>query len=502
MIRNKRWMAAGVLTAAMLFGCKGSAPEETSAESVADPKVTTEAVTEVTTEAVASTVVSTEGITTAASTEKVTTNESTEAVTMPEPTETTVAPTERQAQVRRLTTDEVRNTEVVRLQDSYTQTEERPLLVLLMGYPQSMYEYDEEYEKAWSDYIFGTGTTSGNDNFQEISGGKFKFTPVLLGDNTTGVYTFHMDKDYSYDQGVHPEYSYFEFNYDMALCISKLKEQGLDIGAFAVDDINNANYVDKLFEYAELGPTGVPKEYYKKAALMCVFPEQVMEKVDLTPISDSFDKFCLYAYINETSSFGTICHELGHLMGAFDVYKYGDYYNDLMARGADISEAEYSVTHIDPYYKLLYGWCDADLLESDGAYQLYAPSTGEYRPLLIPTEDPNQYFLVEYRTPTGFDSELNKLGSGGRKMDGGLGVTIWRVDQTALHMRQAELTYVDDRKGISMEGTLEKNIPIELMYYKDYTDPKSTELTSANIKLTVLSGNEEETCWIEIKRTR
>jgi hypothetical protein len=87
-------------------------------------------------------------------------------------------------------------------------------------------------------------------------------------------------------------------------------------------------------------------------------------------------------------------------------------------------------------------------------------------------------------------------------MDGGLGVSIWRVDETALHMRQAELTFVNDRKGISMEGTLEKNIPIELMYYKDYTDPKSTELTSANIKLTVLSGNDEETCWIEIERTR
>lgn len=481
MIRKMRRMAACVLMAAMLAGCKGPATEETSAESVAEPKVTTEAVT-----------------TTAAPTEE---------VTLPEPTEeaTTVAPTEEvaaPAQVRRLTTDEVRNMEGVRLQDSYTQTEDRPLLVLLMDYPQSMYVYDEEYEKAWSDYIFGTGVSSVNDYFQEISGGKFKFTPVLLGDNTTGVYTFHLDKDYSDEQGLHAEYPFFEYSYDVASCMSKLREQGLDIEAFAIDGINKGNYEGILIGYADQGPTGNPKDYYKTAALMCVFPVINFERVDLTPISDSFDKYCLYAHVNETTSFGTLCHEFGHLMGAFDVYNYGLYYNDLMAKGIDLSASEYSVTHIDPYYKLLYGWCDADLLESDGTYQLYAPVTGEYRPLLIPTEDPNQYFLVEYRTRWSFDSELSDLGSGGREMEGGAGVTIWRVDQTALQLGQNELTYVNDRKGISMEGTLAKGAQMELMYYKDYTDAKSTELAPVNMKLTVLGGDEAGTCRIKIERTQ
>ena len=59
------------------------------------------------------------------------------------------------------------------------------------------------------------GTATINDYVKEISGGKFWFNPILLGDNTTGVYSFRLDKDCSDAQGVHPGWPFWEFDYDM-----------------------------------------------------------------------------------------------------------------------------------------------------------------------------------------------------------------------------------------------------------------------------------------------
>ena len=402
------------------------------------------------------------------------------------------------AQVETHTIDELKSMPETNFPGFSKQITERPLLVLLMDYRNSELEYTEEAEKAWSDYIFGTGTmedgtASVNDYFMEVSGGKFRFAPVLLGDNTTGVYTFHLDKKYTDAQGLHSEYPFFEFNYDTAKCISKLAKQGLNLDDFACKGINKKNYVKILMEYFDWTANGRESGYYETGGLLCVFPNYNWEKVDFTPISDKFDKYTLYAHINETSSFGTICHELTHLMGAYDIYQYGNYYNDLMAAGANIREAEYNVTHVNPYYNLLYGWCDADVWKGDGTYRLYAAETGEYRPLLIPTEDPNQYFLIEYRTAKGFDTELMYS----YDYPAGNGVTVWRVDQTAMNKkREAEET----RMGVSMEGVFQNpGQTYFLRYYADFKNPKVLDMKEAGLQVTVKSVDEAGTAVIEVK---
>ena len=395
--------------------------------------------------------------------------------------------------------NEIRNLWEFRFPDFYTQTEERPLLVVLMDYNNSQAVYDETLEKAWSDYIFGTGsiedgTASVNDYFKEVSGGKFSFTPVLLPGNSTGVYTFHLDKNYSDEQFIHEEYPFFDFDYDLALCMSELEERGLNLSDFAFEEINGDNYVDILMDDWDMGANERKKEHYIGPTIMVVYPPVNMESVKYAPISKKFDQYCYVAHINETSSFGTICHELTHLLGAFDMYRYAYYYNDLMCYGPSLSEEEYNTTHINPYYNILYGWCDATEYVGKGTYRLDSLSTGMYRPLLIPTDDPNQYFIIEARDAKGFDAALSLPVSYETVHDENwddmvfyeernrVGVTIWRVDQTTMNVRIGEIM---NRKGVSMEGILIDGKEAELMYYSDYKNPEAKELKSAGLKVVV-----------------
>lgn len=124
-----------------------------------------------------------------------------------------------------------------------TQTKPKNLLILIFNYNNGYYsDSDAEIEQPWFDYIFGTGTlenetASINDYFKEISYGKFYFNPILFGGNTTGVYSFHLDKDYTDDQGNHPEWPFFEFNYDMMGAFESLAEKGLNLEQFIAEGI-------------------------------------------------------------------------------------------------------------------------------------------------------------------------------------------------------------------------------------------------------------------------
>ena len=174
--------------------------------------------------------------------------------------------------------------------------------------------------------------------------------------------------------------------------MSELEEKGLNIDDFAFGEINGENYIGILMDDWGMGANERLKEHYIGPTILIVYPEVNSESVKYAPISKSFDKYCYIAHVNETSTYGVICHELTHLLGAFDIYNYGYYFNDLMSASNLKTEDEYNVTHINPYYNLLYGWCGATEYTGKGTYRLDALSTGNYRPLLIPTDDPNQYF--------------------------------------------------------------------------------------------------------------
>jgi len=371
--------------------------------------------------------------------------------------------------------------------DLNKQVEPKNVLVLVFNYNNGEFDPDDEWiETAWGDYIFGHGTipektASINDFYKEMSGGKFYLSPVLLGDNKTGVYSIRLDKDYSDQQFVHPEYEFFDFSYDLALVMSELAENGLDIERYTIPGIDGSNYQRILMDNWNAPQSERTKERFSLDGIICVYPPINMESTDLTPVAFDFEHFGLYAHVNHDSSFGTIAHEIGHLLGAVDIYKYNYVYNDLMSYGYD-PENEYSVSHVDPYYKMIWGWTEVKYADKNGTTILSPAYSKDYAPILIPTEDPNQYFLIENRRKGGFDNYLEADRETYYE-----GVAIWRVDKLAL-----EKIYTKERKGLSLEAVLNfVGEEFDLQIYKDFENVDTTGLKDTGMHISYAADVEE-----------
>lgn len=326
------------------------------------------------------------------------------------------------------------------------QTQPKNLLVLIFNYNNGQYEdSDAEIEQLWSDYIFGTGTqkrgtASINDYFKEISYGKFYFNPILIGDNITGVYSFHLDKDYTDKQGRHPEWPFFEFNYDMMGALESLVTRGMNLQDFVAKDIDHSNYAQTLIDYWAAPQWERNPQWYSTSNILCIFPTYNMEHVDWTPLSYAADSFSLYAHVNFDSSWGTIAHELAHMLGAIDVYHFGTCYSDIMSA---YTPDEYGAAHINPFYKIIFGWAEPDVVAESSTVTLFPATSNQYRPVVIKTNDPNQYYIIENRVSEKFDSILGGFGYEG--------INIWRIDKYGC---EAIYPANGPRKGITLEGVL------------------------------------------------
>lgn len=367
------------------------------------------------------------------------------------------------------------------------------LLVIVFNYNNGSYDAsDEELEQAWAEYIFGAdnGQPSANDYFKEVSQGRFWFEPIGVGENSSGVHIVHLDKDYSFDQNCHADYPFFDFSYDAALALDELIGEGLDISRFRADGIDHENFEEKLIQYYDSTQAMRPSQWFETDSLMFVFPAINTAKVDLTPLSTDFDDFGLYCHVCQDSTLGVIVHELAHTLGAVDVYNYCDVPNDLMSIGYDKYVTD-ATAHMDPYYKLVWGWCKAQLAAEDGTFKLYPATSAAYAPVLIPTDDPHQYFLIENRRAEGYDNYLTPpAGEPSRT-----GLTIWRVDKLAL-----EKIYAKQRRGISMEGILtQAGECCELQYYASRDDLENGALIGSGVNVAFVS---ETTEYIEMRVER
>lgn len=363
------------------------------------------------------------------------------------------------------------------------QLEPKNLLVLIFNYNNGSYTgSDEEVEAAWSEYIFGTGsyeqgTASINDYFKEISNGNFYFNPILLDGSSTGVYSFHLNKDYSDEQRLYPEWPYHDFNYDTMLAIESLKDKGLDISQFAAEGINNANFEEVLINYWDAPQEQRNPQWYSTSAIMCIYPTYNKEYVDFFPLSKDIDSFALKAHINYDSSFGTIAHELIHTLGAVDVYNFGSYGSDLMSDIYPRIPEPYNTVHINPFYKIIYGWAEPVIITNSENITLYPPDSDKYNPVIVRTEDNNQYYILENRKSEQFDSGLDISGSDG--------INIWRIDKLG-----CEAIYNNERKGIILEALLHNNgESAQVRHYVSSEDINDTQEELSGITVTYIGKN-------------
>lgn len=135
----------------------------------------------------------------------------------------------------------------------------------------------------------------------------------------------------------------------------------------------------------------------------------------------------------------TIVHELGHVLGLPDLYDSGDEgYSDysvddlsLMGTGNwarvtdDDGETEYVPTALDAWSRYRLGWVTPTVVTEGGVYRVSAEGSDDgYTVLLIPTGRQGEYYLIENRTFSGWDSGLAE--DYGDYASGGL--VIWHID--------------------------------------------------------------------------
>lgn len=142
----------------------------------------------------------------------------------------------------------------------------------------------------------------------------------------------------------------------------------------------------------------------------------------LLPVTKNDYKFAGYSCTpelrsnmgNGISRIGVICHELGHAFGANDYYdvdytQNGSYEGtgvwDIMASGSWNNNG-INPANFNPYVKIEdFGWINYTVLNESGDISLepynFTPSV-----LKIPTSNPNDYYLLEYRMQKSFDKGL------------------------------------------------------------------------------------------------
>ncbi|MBO5006373.1 MAG: hypothetical protein J6C89_02910, partial [Clostridia bacterium] len=99
-------------------------------------------------------------------------------------------------------------------------------------------------------------------------------------------------------------------------------------------------------------------------------------------------------------NFGVFAHELGHYLGAPDLYDYGSKYDNAISTLSLMASAAHgtSPAHIDAWDMLLFGFYD-ETIATNGEYTLYAKGSdkGKYNIIKICTPNPGEYYLIENR---------------------------------------------------------------------------------------------------------
>ncbi|MEI6502379.1 MAG: M6 family metalloprotease domain-containing protein, partial [Armatimonadota bacterium] len=200
---------------------------------------------------------------------------------------------------------------------------------------------------------------------------------------------------------------------------------------FSLYDNDHDGWVDSLF-VVHSGPgaeaTGSPDDIWSHMWSLATASEAGPPVVDGVKVSP-------YSIEPEDGKIGVFCHEYGHILGAYDLYDYG---NDsvgydsaglgtwsVMAAGSwggDYNSDDRPV-HFDPFHKAMFGWIKPTVLGSAQAGVSF-PEV-EHHPVVYKLwkngKPGREYYLVENRQKVGFDALLY-----------GAGLLIYHVDEAKL----------------------------------------------------------------------
>ena len=296
----------------------------------------------------------------------------------------------------------------------------------------------------WAERCFGTTGKTLKTYYEELTGGKFCFTPCpeTSGTANDGIVTVTIPNEHPYKAtgGQSDE------DYNSRVAALKATDEFVDYTLLDLDGNKKLNlrelaivYVCGGYEYSS-GYGGDDLNVFCVHAHYTTGSGATLDGVGVQ--GAGFVRIGEYnnAKGKVIANVGTLAHELGHFLGAPDLYdvdksnvgKTWNYASNLtlMASG---SHSAYSgepngtsPAYMDPYDMVDLGFERATTV-LDGTYTLYSRQSkeGAYNILKINTPNPAEYYLVENRYGTTTD-HFDGIA------DGAKGIQIWHIDELAI----------------------------------------------------------------------
>lgn len=353
---------------------------------------------------------------------------------------------------------------------------EVPALIVLVSFADiQISDHDDAF---WYNKLFSTQTGSVNDYYREMSGGTFQFVPVRenYGTANDGIVRANLSMNHP-----SPEADSSESTTRQNLIISSALDDIAEYINYAPYDTDGDGFISWdelsiLFIVAgyerSFDSTNVSQSVWAHQSSVYHDPNdnylrfnsvKLLHAVTFTEdkvvVGESIGKYLMCGEIwrryqkttnNGTTTttvseerpleIGVLCHELGHVLGLPDLYpvRYdGDPelpasqqrvgYLSVMASGSwgpSIYQRQGTQpTHMDPFCRMLLGWASPTVIQPDSqeVYSITTAPESDYQVYLIPTADSSEYFLIENRQLTGYDTGLSPLYTAG-------GLLIWHID--------------------------------------------------------------------------
>jgi M6 family metalloprotease-like protein len=310
--------------------------------------------------------------------------------------------------------------------------------------------YDEEEpEVHWAEKIFSVNGSipSVNDFYLENSNGQFKFLPETLpgSGNTSGVYKVTLNYEHPNTGGNSGAPNQKLVLDAMAALQDKYEFSFDEYDTDSSDEmlISSELHVMLIVAGGEASTSGATTDGTVMPSVWghrwlawdtdSALPQPLLDSETISAIE--YTQFGELQW-GSPATIGIICHELGHDVGAPDLYRSSYPAGEL---DDEIEPADYSVmasgswgaadsggypgsspTHFDPWDKIKLGWYET--IDSPPDFLNPATSSEDYQILKVPFDEGNQYILIENRQYEGFDHGLEGTPSTA-------GIVVWRVDE-------------------------------------------------------------------------
>ncbi len=388
------------------------------------------------------------------------------------------------------------------------ETETIPLVMVVVGFdggdnPTAVVPYDDAID--WGDALFGPGESPAA-YFRDLSNGAFTFVPANE-TSATGVADNTNDADRPNDGVVHVTLhrqhgSWGAVNVDSAVTadfslavLEALDAAGafIDFASYDADGDGELSAKELSICLCIAGYEAASIEDFRRDDIPLLWSHSgllsVIDNNNRSVGAVRFDGYIAIAELYwtegdpleaaEPEPLGVVYHELGHALGLPDLYAVDiadgpwEGYTvgplSLMDTGgwqyADDGAGWRNIpTALDAWSRYVLGWTTPTVVASSGDYLVSSQlSAAGYSQLVIPTTDPNEYFLVENRQPEGHDISLAE------DFGGDSGVLVWHVDN-GMYRQYYDANQINDanhRPGVMCDYL---NGETELLLYDDADD--------------------------------